>query len=143
MNTHCDQKIFKVVIMRFCNSLLYIQCQTNKLFKNLSKIKMYIDDIVIKLKTFKQHVVHLKKLFQYLIEKRISLKLIKVFINFLNITLLNNVINAFKLFITQNRIEIIKKLKFLTIVKQLKHYVSFTKYFKNKISHFAQIVKSF
>lgn len=62
--------------------------------------------------------------------------MIKVFIKFLNITLLDNVINVFKLFITQNKIEIIKKFKFLAIVKQLEHYISLIKYFKNKIFHF-------
>ena len=136
MNTHCNQKFFKVAVMRFCNSLSYVQCQADKLFKNLSKIKIYINDIVIKLKTLEQHVVYFKKLFQYLIKKRISLKLIKAFIDFFNVTLLNNVINVFELFITQNKIEIIKKLKFLITVKQLEHYISFIEYFKSKISHF-------
>ena len=97
---------------------------------------MYIDDIIIKSKTLEQHVVHLKRLFQCLIEKRISLKLIKIFIDFFNVTLLDNVINVFELFTIQNRIEIIKKLKFLVTVKQLEHYVNLTKYFKSKISHF-------
>ena len=128
--------------MKFCNSSSYVQHQADKLFKNLLKIKVYINDIVIRLETFKQHVVHLRRLFQYLIKKRISLKLIKVFINFLNIILLDNVIDIFELFITQNRIKIIKKLKFSTTVKQLEYYVSLTEYLKNKISHFTQIVKS-
>ena len=104
---------------------------------------MYINDIVIKSKTLEQHVVHFKKLFQCLIEKRISLKLIKAFIDFLNVILLDNVIDVFKLFTTQNKIEIIKKLKFSVTVKQLEHYVNLTEYLKSKISHFVQIIKSF
>ena len=142
VNTHYSQEFFKVAIMKFHNSLSYIQHQADRLFKNLLKIKVYINDIVIRSETFKQHVVHLRRLFQHLIEKRISLKSIKAFINFLNVTLLDNVINIFELFITQNKIKIIKKLKFLVTVKQLEHYVNLTKYLKSKISHFTQIVKS-
>src|SRR5699024_3293251 len=114
----------------------------DRLFKNLSEIKVYIDDIVINSKTLKQHVVHLRRLFQRLIEKKISLKSSKAFIDFLNVTLLDNVIDVFKLFTTQDRIEIIKKLKFSATVKQLEHYVSLTEYLRSKISHFARIVKS-
>ena len=141
VNTHCSQEFFKVAVMKFHNSLSYVQCQADRLFKNLSKIKVYIDDIVIRSETLEQHVVHLRRLFQCLIEKRISLKSIKAFIDFLNVTLLDNVINVFELFMTQNKIKIIKKLKFSVTVKQLEHYVSLTEYFRSKISHFVQIVK--
>ena len=141
VNTHRGQEFFKVAVMGFRNSPPYVQRQADRLFKDLPEVKVYIDDIVTRSETLEQHVVHLRRLFQRLVEKRISLKPTKAFIGFPNVTLLGNVVDAFGLSTTQDRIEAIKKLKFPATAKQLEHYVGLTGYLRSKVPHFARIVE--
>ena len=46
--SHRNQKSFNVVVMKYKNSLVYVQRQIDRLFRAYRKfVKTYVDDIVI------------------------------------------------------------------------------------------------
>jgi hypothetical protein len=63
--THRDQKTFLIFIMSNRNSMTYVQRQMNILLNDLRKfVKLYINDIICRSKSFVEHLKHLRVLFQ-------------------------------------------------------------------------------
>ena len=75
------QKKFNVTLIKFKNSSLYVQQQTNKLLR-LYKIfaKTYVNNIIIYFNTLQKHLTYLHTLFKIFRIKRISLIVIKTFL---------------------------------------------------------------
>lgn len=72
----------------------------------------------------------------------ISIKSIKIFIDYSNVVLLKKKINALKLSTTNEKLKIIICLKFSNIFMNLKHYLNFTNYIKNHIYFYLTIFQS-
>ena len=87
--------------MGFKDSLPYVQRIINKklrLFKNF--VKAYIDDLITFSKDFDLYFEHLRKLFQLLRELKITINSKKTFLNYFNVTLFGQKVDAFKLITT-------------------------------------------
>ena len=105
-------------------------------------VKTFINDIVIKSRFFSDHIIHFRSIFKIFSKLNISIKLIKVFLNYSNVVLLRQRIDALKLSTTKEKLKVIANLKFSNIFKNLKHYLKFTKYIRNHIYYYFAIVKS-
>ena len=128
MTSHRKFEYFKIVIMSFKSSLFYVQRIVNKklrLFKNF--VKVYIDDLITFLKDFSLHLEHLGKFFQLLKKLRIIINSKNIFLNYLNVILFEQKVDAFKLIITQKRIETLINIKFFVDLEILNCYLKLTK----------------
>lgn len=105
-------------------------------------VKTFIDDIVIKSRSFNEHFVYLRNILRIFLKYNISIKSTKIFLKYLNVVLLKQRVNALKLSTTNEKLKAITDLKFFDILKNLEHYFDFTKYIRNHIYYYAAIVKS-
>ena len=100
-------------------------------------IKVYVNDIVIKAKSFVDYLLNLKLLFKLFVKYNISISLTKIFLDYFNINLLNRYINLFNLIIAKNKLEAIKTLKYSIILKDLKHYLDLADYLRDNVYYYA------
>ena len=111
--SHKDQESFNVAIMRYKNSSTYVQRQINRLLRKLRKfVKVYVDDIVIFSHIKIEHEVHFREEFSILMNNNISIKFIKIFLDYFNVSLLKSKMNSLKLIIVENKLKVIVKLRF-------------------------------
>lgn len=110
--------------MKFKNSPLYIQRQTNKLLR-LYKIfaKAYVNNIIIHFNTLQKHLTHLYTLFKIFCIKRINLIIIKTFLIYFLVTLLKQQINNLNMFIIIEKIVVITFLRFFLNLQNLKIFI--------------------
>ena len=89
-------------------------------------MKVYVNDIVVFSHILKKHIEHLHIIFQILNSYCISLFSKKFYLSYLTVALLNQKIDAFKLFTVTDKLKTIMKLKFLYTLKMLEIYLSLT-----------------
>ena len=99
-------------------------------------IKIYIDDVIIKIKSLTNHFFNIQSLFQLFIKYNISISSIKIFLDYLNVNLFKRRINFIKFFIIENKFEIIKIIKYLMILKDLEYYFDLIKYLRNSVHYY-------
>lgn len=134
--THKEQKTFLISMMRCKNSVVYVQKQMNIFLRNLTFVKTYIDDIVIRFKSMQKHLHHFRTIFQFFVKSKISIKFIKIFIVYFDVIFLNQKINVLNLSITKEKLKIIIDIQFLETFDDLKTYLNLTSYIKNHIYFF-------
>ena len=63
--THRGQKIFLISVMRYRNSMTYVQRQMNIILRQFQSFaKIYIDDIVMRSRFLDEHISHLRQFFK-------------------------------------------------------------------------------
>ena len=140
---HREQEIFLVLIMRNRNSILYVQRQMNDILRAFRQfVKIYIDDVVIKSNSLKEHLTHLKIVFNLFVKFNIAIKLIKMFIDYSDVALLEQRVNSLKFSISEEKFKAIASIKFSETLQNLKHYFELTKYIRDHIHYYAVIVRS-
>lgn len=85
--------------------------------------RYYIDNIVIFSKTAAKHFEHLRIIFRLFARLKITLEPKKSYLGYPSVTLLDQKINEFELTTTEERVAIIKELRFPETLKALKTYV--------------------
>ena len=139
--SHRKQKTFNMFIIKYINSIIYIQRQIDKILKFIKIfIKIYIDDIVIEMKFLTKYLFNLRSLFQFFVKYNISILLNKIFLNYFNVNLLKRRVDSFELIIIKNKFEIIKIIKYSTTFKNLKYYLNLINYFRDYIYYFVQLI---
>ena len=94
--------------MGFRNSPVYIQRDINRyLHAYRGFARYYINDIVIFFCIIKEHKEHLRKIFNFLRERNISLGPIKTWIGYNNVELLGFRVNGFGFLNTKERLAVI------------------------------------
>ena len=140
---HKKQESFNVAIMKYKNSLVYVQRQINRLLRFYRRfVKAYVDDIVIYSKTLKEHFIHLRKIFDMLDSNNISIKSKKAFIDYFTIHLLNQKINSLKLIIAKEKLKIISRFFFSKTLQLLKIYLDFIDWMRDYVLMYADISQS-
>src|SRR5213078_1831405 len=87
---HHDLEIISITLMNYQKSFSYAQHMMNMIFRfHKFFICCYIDDIVIFLKTLKNHFKHLNIIFNLFDKLKITLKEVKTHLNYSSIILLN------------------------------------------------------
>ena len=71
---------------------------------------------------------YLRELFKLLIKYNIIIILIKIFLNYLNINLLNRRINLFNIAIIKNKLKIISEIIYFATLNDLEHYLNLIDY---------------
>ena len=141
--TFRDQKSFFVFIMSNRNSVSYVQRQMNIILRGVKNFsKTYVDDIMIRFKLFDDHIDHLRQIFEIFTKYNTFIKSTKIFLEYFDVVLLRQRINALKLIITEERLRTIAKIKFSATFKDLKHYLKLIDYIRNQIYYYFAIVKS-
>ena len=121
--TFKEQEIFLISVMNNRNSVSYVQKQMNIIFQTMKHFaKAYIDDVVIRFKSFNEHLMHFQTIFEMFSKCNIFIKSIKVFLKYLDVTLFDQKVNALNLSITKDRFKVISRTKFSITFKDLKHY---------------------
>ena len=139
---HRNQKSFNVAIMRYKNFSIYVQRQIDKLLRVYQKfVKTYVDDIVIFSRTLKKHLSHFRQIFEKLINVNVSIKLIKTFIDYSSVQLLNQKIDFFELSISEKKLRTIAKLQFSRTLRQLKTYLNLINWMRKYVSFYADVFK--
>ena len=141
--SHRDQEIFNITVMRFINSVSYVQCQINDILQSLHEfVWAYINDIIVFSKILKKHKNHLHHFFSLLIEKNIIINLKKTFIKFSIIWFLNQKVSFLDLIIMKEKIKIIAKLKFSRNLTNLEIYFKFIKWMHQYILYYVFVTES-
>src|SRR5204862_4661967 len=110
--------------MRFINSIVYVQQQLDNKFRNFHRFcRVYIDDIIIISTTLKKHMKHLNKIFDKLTKLHISLALIKSYISFSDVKLLEQQVDSLDMSTSKAKLEAFSSLKFLQTLQQLESYL--------------------
>ncbi len=141
--SHRDQKQFNVCVISYKNSSSYVQRQTNLMLKNLRVfVKAYMNDIIIFFKILNDHFVHLRKIFQRLWHYNVALNSKKIFLRYLFIILLRQIINALRLITAKEKLVAIVNLVFSLTLKKLKKYLRLTEYLRVYVFWYAQTFNS-
>ena len=85
---HCGMESFKVAVMEYKNSPLYVQWQMDWLLWLFPFAWGFIDNIVIFSWTFTEHLQHLWTIFALFQQIHLSLQPMKAFLGYLSINLL-------------------------------------------------------
>lgn len=129
--------------MNYKNSLVYVQRQIDKILRSHRVYaRVYVDDIVIYFKILKKHLQYLHEIFDTLDENNISIKLTKVFLNYLFVQLLDQKIDFLRLTIVEDKLRAISMLRFSRSLRQLKIYLDLINWLRKYVSHYASIFKS-
>src|SRR5437667_9243964 len=88
--SHCDLETVSITLMSYQESSSYAQHMMNMILRSHKFfICCYIDDIVIFLKTLKNHLKHLNTVFNLFDKMRITLKEVKTHLDYSSIILLS------------------------------------------------------
>lgn len=137
---HWEQKHFNVTVMGFLNSPSYVQHQMNRiLWAFWAFVWAYVDDIVIFFKTLEKHLQYLQQVFSLFQSLGITLKLCKFYLEYSNITLLKQHVNALSLTTEKKKMKAITNIKFLSNLKELKVYLELMSWLQLYIPYYAQI----
>ena len=140
--THRGQETFLVPVMRNRNSIPYVQRQMNDILRAFRQfVKVYIDDVIVKSNSLKEHLTHLRIVFNLFVKFNIIIKSTKVFIDYSNVALLEQRVNSLKLSISEKKLKTIANIKFPETLQDLKHYLELTKYIRDHIYYYAVIVR--
>ena len=126
--SHCDQKQFNVVVMKFKNFSVYVQRKIDAILRVYRAfVKTYVDDIVIFNKTLKKHLIHLREIFQLLNSYNIRLSFKKSFLKYFIVVLLKQKIDAFEFTIIADKLIAIVNLRFSYTLKNFEKNFDFIK----------------
>ena len=137
--SHREQKQFNVTIMSFKNFSSYVQRKIDAIFRNFRDfVRIYVDDIIVFFNIFEKHMIHLHSMFQRLNFYDINLSFKKFFLNYFTIALLEQKVDVFDLITTTNKLKTIIKLNFSYTLKNLKIYLSLTKWLREFVTFYVQ-----
>ena len=141
--SHRDQKQSNVTLMNFKNSSSYVQRQIDQMLRSYRDFfRVYMNDIMIFSKILKEHIVHLRQIFQLFASKRVNLTLNKSFLNYSFIMLLEQRVDSLDLSISAEKITIITFLRFSQSLKNLKHFLDLIDWLRHCINRYAQLVEA-
>ena len=138
--SHRGLEQYNVALMEYKNSPAYVQRKMDNLLRDLrSFVRTFIDNIVIFSKTFKDHLVHLDKVFSRLEDLHITLKSSKSYLGYPSITLLGQKVDGLGLSTSEEKIAALANLSFPTDLKILEYYIGLTNWMRNFMPYYAQI----
>ena len=141
--TFRDQKTFLISVMNNRNSISSVQRQMNHILREVRHFaKAFIDDIVIRSRSFNEHLAHFREVFTIFSRFNRSIKSTKVFFDYSDVILLSQRIDVLNLFIIDEKLKTIADFKFSNILKNLKHYLDLTNYIRDHIYYYSAIAKS-
>lgn len=137
--SHKEQEKFNVILMRYKRSLSYVQRQIDAMLRSYRKfIRAYIDDIIIFLLILKNHLQHLRNIFDLFHAWCVSLISNKSFLDYSLIILLDQQVDNLRMFTFENKIKIITSLQFSDNLRNLETFLDLIEWLRFSISWYAQ-----
>ena len=125
--THRDQETFNVAVMGYKNSPAYVQRQIDRLLREHREYaRAYIDDVIIFSPTLKDHVKHLRAVFDLFAKYNIAINPKKAFIGYPSVKLLGQKVNSLDLSTDKKKLKAIASLQFPYTLASLEHYLRLT-----------------
>ena len=140
--SHREQETFKMTVMRYRNSSIYVQKQIDRILRSFDFARVYVNDIVVFSKIMNEHLEHLRAVFRILKSNNISINSKKAFFEYSSVTLFDQHVTFFELFTDESKLQAISNLKFSSTLSQLKTYLELTNWFRQYIEKFVAISKS-
>ncbi|EAQ91761.1 hypothetical protein CHGG_03696 [Chaetomium globosum CBS 148.51] len=144
MNTPEGQYTFNCVVMGYRNSNAYVQRQMNLLLKHIDAADAYCDDVAIgsrKFDTDDGHLAHLRRVFDALRRRNISIGPSKSFIAFPSATVLGRMVNSMGMSTTTERLSAITKLNFPATLKDLEYFIGATGWLRHNVPLYSILVE--
>ncbi len=104
-------------------------------------IAVYLDDIIIYLKTFEEHIEHITKVLEKLREANLMIKLKKCKFFEAEISFLRHIVGRYRLKPDPKKIEKIKKLPISIDLTSLRSALGLFSYYRRFIKNFSKIAK--
>lgn len=140
--SHQEQKYFNGAVMGYKNLPAYIQHKIDYILRLCwNCIQAYINNNIIFSHILEDHLKHFCQVFTLFIEKNISIKPGKSFIDYLLVYLLYQKVDLPGLVTKKEKLQAISKLKFPHILMQLEHYLDLTGWFCEYVKGYAKITK--
>lgn len=100
-----------------------------------------IDDIIVRLSSFDEHIYHLRQNFQLFVDYNISIKPSKTFLGSESIDFLGQQVNTVGLASSKFILEAIAKIEFLSTLSELETYLGMTRYLQKFVLFYASDAK--
>ena len=129
--THRGLYEFKVMPLGVINGPPIFQRFMNELFASIlwNYILVYIDDLIIYSQSFKEHLVHLERVFEILIEAKITLSPKKCFFGYQSVTILGQNISRLGLSALKDKVQAISDMPPPTNLKELRTAMGIFQYY--------------
>ncbi|CAI7877024.1 unnamed protein product, partial [Closterium sp. NIES-54] len=134
---------YEYLVMPFglCNAPATFQAEMNHILRPLLDecVMVYLDDILIYSKNMKEHVEHLRKVFEILRKNRFYVKLSKSDFALKKVQFLGHMVSAEGVHVDPRKIEAVKKWKVPKNMKELQQFLGFTNYYNRFVPQYAKI----
>ena len=138
--THRGQETFQVPIMRYINSVAYVQREIDNILHNVRAwAQAYIDHIICGAKSLPDLLDKLRTLFEIFLAYNISISPTKSYLNYLDIVLLGQRVDSLGLTTSEPKLKAIKLLVYPDTLGALEYYLGLTGYLRNYIHFYAQL----
>ena len=132
-----------MIVINYKNSSTYVQRQIDRLFREYFHfVRTYVNDIMIFFRTKIEHETHLRKIFSMLDKNNVSIKFIKIFLNYFSISFFDQKIDSFDLITFEEKLKTIVKFRFFRIFRQFEIYLDLIDWLRDCIAHYVDIFKS-
>ena len=129
--------------MRYKRLLLYVQKQTNKILRLIREfVKVYINNMIIFLKTLLDHLNYFRKMFTLFRQRRINLNFKKSFLNYFFVILFKQRVDSLSLFTFEKKVIVIMTLRFSKTLRQLKTFLGLIGWLRSFIFKYIQRANS-
>ncbi|CAI5460341.1 unnamed protein product [Closterium sp. Yama58-4] len=130
---------YEYLVMPFglCNAPATFQAEMNHILRPLLDecVVVYLDDILIYSKNMKEHVEHLRKVFEILRKNKFYVKLSKSDFALKKVQFLGHMVSAEGIHVDPRKIEAVKKWKVPENVKELQQFLGFANYYNRFVPH--------
>ncbi|CAI5483057.1 unnamed protein product [Closterium sp. Yama58-4] len=134
---------YEYLVMPFglCNAPATFQAEMNHILRPLLDecVVVYLDDILIYSKNMKEHVEHLRKVFEILRKNKFYVKLSKSDFALEKVQFLGHMVSAKGVHVDPRKIEAVKKWKVPENVKELQQFLGFANYYNRFMPQYAKI----
>ncbi|CAI5463572.1 unnamed protein product [Closterium sp. Yama58-4] len=134
---------YEYLVMPFglCNAPATFQAEMNHILRPLLDecVVVYLDDILIYSKNWKEHVEHLRKVFEILRKNKFYVKLSKSDFALKKVQFLGHMVSAEAVDEDPRKIEAVKKWIVLENVKELQQFLGFANYYNRFMPQYAKI----